>query len=57
MPPRYLALEESRLINLVTEWLRYESARVPFSVLKPSRKRMPPSRACRSISASIASTN
>jgi probable DNA repair protein len=38
MPPRYLALEESRLINLVTEWLRYESARVPFSVLETEQK-------------------
>jgi ATP-dependent helicase/nuclease subunit B len=38
MPPRYLALEETRLINLVTEWLRYESARVPFTVLQTERK-------------------
>jgi len=33
MPQRYLALEETRLISLVTDWLRYESARVPFAVL------------------------
>ncbi len=32
MPPRYLKLEETRLIYLVTEWLLYESARVPFTV-------------------------
>ncbi len=32
MPPRYLELETTRLIRLVTEWLRYESARVPFTV-------------------------
>lgn len=32
MPPRYLELEATRLIGLVTEWLRYESARVPFTV-------------------------
>lgn len=38
MPSRYLALEESRLVNLVTEWLRYESARVPFTVLETEQK-------------------
>jgi probable DNA repair protein len=32
MPPRYLELEATRLIGLVSEWLRYESARVPFAV-------------------------
>ncbi|MGH9563918.1 MAG: PD-(D/E)XK nuclease family protein, partial [Terracidiphilus sp.] len=32
MPQRYLELEATRLIGLVTEWLRYESARVPFTV-------------------------
>ncbi len=32
MPPRYLELEAARLTILVTEWLRYESARVPFTV-------------------------
>jgi ATP-dependent helicase/DNAse subunit B len=32
MPRRYLDLEEQRLIRLVTEWLEYEAARVPFSV-------------------------
>jgi ATP-dependent helicase/nuclease subunit B len=38
MPPRYLALEESRLVTLVTEWLRYEATRVPFSVLETEQK-------------------
>lgn len=38
MPPRYLELEELRLIHLVTEWLRYESTRVPFTVLKTEEK-------------------
>jgi probable DNA repair protein len=32
MPKRYLELEETRLIKLVTEWLKYEAARVPFTV-------------------------
>jgi len=32
MPPRYLELEATRLMGLVSEWLRYESARVPFTV-------------------------
>jgi probable DNA repair protein len=32
MPPRYLELEAARLTGLVSEWLRYESARVPFAV-------------------------
>ncbi len=32
MPARYLELEAARLIALVTEWLRYESARLPFTV-------------------------
>lgn len=34
MPPRYLELEAERLTRLVTEWLRYESERAPFSVEK-----------------------
>jgi ATP-dependent helicase/nuclease subunit B len=33
MPPRYLALEESRLISLVAEWLEFERTRIPFTVL------------------------
>jgi probable DNA repair protein len=32
MPPRYLDLEEIRLVRLVSEWLKYEAERVPFSV-------------------------
>jgi probable DNA repair protein len=32
MPRRYLELEELRLTKLVTEWLEYEAARVPFEV-------------------------
>ena len=38
MPPTYLVLEETRLINLVTEWLRYESSRMPFTVLETEQK-------------------
>jgi RecB family exonuclease len=34
MPKRYLELEETRLAGLVTEWLRYEAARVPFAVVE-----------------------
>jgi probable DNA repair protein len=33
MPQRYLDLEQTRLIALVAEWLEYERARVPFTVL------------------------
>ncbi len=32
MPEAYLALEEVRLVALISEWLRYEAARVPFTV-------------------------
>ena len=32
MPPRYVELEAKRLITLVTEWLRFEAARIPFTV-------------------------
>jgi probable DNA repair protein len=38
MAPRYLALEQSRLINLVTEWLEFERTRVPFVVLDTEQK-------------------
>ena len=38
MPQRYLALEEARLLNLVTEWLEYERTRVPFTVLDTEQK-------------------
>jgi ATP-dependent helicase/DNAse subunit B len=34
MPQRYLDLEADRLIGLVTGWLSYEAARVPFSVVE-----------------------
>jgi probable DNA repair protein len=33
MPDRYLELEAERLTRLITEWLTYESARAPFTVL------------------------
>ncbi len=39
MPQRYLALEEARLLNLVTEWLDCEQARVPFTVLDTEQKK------------------
>jgi probable DNA repair protein len=32
MPQRYLDLEATRLARLVGEWLKYEAARLPFSV-------------------------
>jgi probable DNA repair protein len=38
MPSKYLELEEARLVELVTEWLRYESSRVPFTVLETEQK-------------------
>ncbi len=38
MPPRYLALEEARLVNLVTEWLQFEQTRIPFTVLDTEQK-------------------
>lgn len=38
MPPRYIALEESRLINLVTEWLEFERTRIPFTALHTELK-------------------
>ena len=38
MPQSYLALEETRLIKLVTEWLDYERARIPFIVLDTEQK-------------------
>jgi hypothetical protein len=34
MPRRYLELEETRLIDLVTEWLEFERTRVPFVVAR-----------------------
>jgi probable DNA repair protein len=38
MPQSYLALEEARLVKLVTEWLDYERARIPFSVLDTEQR-------------------
>lgn len=38
MPRRYLELEEVRLTRLVTEWLLYERARMPFAVVGTERK-------------------
>jgi len=38
MPQRYLDLEKLRLIHLVTEWLRYESTRVPFTVVDTEKE-------------------
>lgn len=38
MPKKYLELEATRLIGLVTEWLGYEAARVPFSVVETEKK-------------------
>lgn len=32
MPARYLELERLRLVHLLTEWLRYEATRLPFTV-------------------------
>ncbi len=32
LPRRYLDLEERRLVDLVSEWLTFESTRVPFAV-------------------------
>ena len=34
MPARYLELEQQRLTRLVSAWLEYEAARVPFEVLE-----------------------
>jgi probable DNA repair protein len=38
MPPRYLALEETRLLNLITEWLDCEKSRIPFTVLDTEQR-------------------
>lgn len=32
MPQRYLELEETRLVSLITQWLEFERARAPFTV-------------------------
>ena len=39
MPRRYLALEELRLVQLVSEWLEFETARVEFHVAATELKR------------------
>lgn len=39
MPRRYIDLEEQRLIDLVCEWLRYEAARAPFTVVETEQER------------------
>jgi ATP-dependent helicase/nuclease subunit B len=41
MPARYLELEEQRLVKLVTEWLEYERARLPFDVAATEVDAMP----------------
>jgi len=38
MAPRYLALEEARLLNLVAEWLECEKVRIPFEVIDTEQK-------------------
>ena len=42
LPRRYLELEEQRLVALVTEWLDYEAARLPFTVVETEAKRTVP---------------
>jgi probable DNA repair protein len=39
LPARYLELEQQRLTGLVSAWLDYESARIPFEVLETEAKR------------------
>ena len=38
MPLRYIELEAERLITLVTEWLRFEATRIPFTVAETEDK-------------------
>jgi ATP-dependent helicase/DNAse subunit B len=38
MPPRYLVLEARRLTRLVANWLEYEAARLPFTVVATELK-------------------
>lgn len=42
LPRRYLELEETRLIRLVTEWLDFEASRIPFEVLETEAERTIP---------------
>jgi ATP-dependent helicase/DNAse subunit B len=39
MPLRYLELEQQRLTRLVTQWLDFESTRIPFEVLETETSR------------------
>jgi len=39
LPVRYLELEKQRLTRLVTAWLEFESARIPFEVLETEAQR------------------
>jgi ATP-dependent helicase/nuclease subunit B len=41
MPPRYLDLESRRLTGLVTEWLRFEQTRLPFTIADTELKANP----------------
>jgi probable DNA repair protein len=38
MPQRYLDLEGQRLVELITEWLRFEQSRQPFSVIETEKR-------------------
>ncbi len=38
MPRQYLELEEKRLVRIVTEWLEYETVRIPFAVVETEAK-------------------
>ncbi len=38
MPERYLELEGARLVVLISEWLRFEQGRQPFTVLETEKK-------------------
>ena len=38
MPQKYLDLEGERLVLLITEWLRFEQGRQPFTVLEAEKK-------------------
>ncbi len=39
MPHRYLQLEEKRLTSVITQWLDYETTRLPFTVAKTEATR------------------
>lgn len=38
MPPRYIELEGQRLVELITEWLRFEQGRQPFTVVETEKR-------------------